>query len=176
MFRKFFIVMGAVLMGGAAIAGDTEIEATLKVDLDQVVDSGTVQPVDGITAAGQPDKAAFEVFARSGYTTVIDLRGENENRGLDEVAVVEELGMDYVLFPITSPDAISYDNARKLDKLIEDAAGPVLVHCGSSNRVGALLALSRKLDGADAESAFAYGLEGGMTGLAGQVRAILDSE
>lgn len=176
MFKKFFIVMGAVLVAGAAIAGDTEIEATLKADLGQVVDSGTVAPVDGITAAGQPDKAAFEVFARSGYTTVIDLRGENENRGLDEVAVVEGLGMDYVLFPITGPDAISYDNARTLDKLIEDADGPVLVHCGSSNRVGALLALSKKLEGADANTAMSYGLEGGMTGLAGMVESLLKED
>ena len=176
MLRKIFVVIGAVLVASAAIAGDTEIEAKLKVDLDQVVDSGSVAPVDGISAAGQPDKAAFEVFARSGYTTVIDLRGESENRGLDEVGVVEELGMDYVLFPITGPDAISYDNARKLDQLIEDADGPVLVHCGSSNRVGALLALSKKLDGADVNTAMSYGIEGGMTGLSGMVESLLKED
>ena len=34
---------------------------------------------DGITAAGQPDKAALEVFADSGYATVIDMRAEDED-------------------------------------------------------------------------------------------------
>lgn len=176
MLKLFWIVLGATLIFGVATAGDTDIEATLKADLAEVVESGAVRPVNGITAAGQPDKAAFEVFAASGYTTVIDLRGENENRGLEEAEVVEGLGMEYVLFPITGLEAISFENAARLDELIEEADGPVLVHCGSSNRVGALLALSKKLEGADADTAMSYGLEGGMTGLAGRVELLLKDE
>jgi uncharacterized protein (TIGR01244 family) len=144
----------------------------LKVDLETVVSTGMVHPVDGITAAGQPDEAALKVFAEQGYTTVIDLRTEDEDRGLDEATAVRELGMSYVLLPI-GRDSINFENAKVLDKLIADADGPVLVHCGSSNRVGALLALRKSLAGADDAAALEYGKEGGLTSLEAQVKELL---
>ena len=160
-------LLALLALAFGATADETDLGGVtgLKVDLDRVVELGTVSPVDGVTSAGQPDKAALEVFADVGYATIIDLRGANENRGFEEAAVVEELGMHYVALPIESKDAISFENARKLDALLEEYPGPVLVHCGSGNRVGALLALRASLDGADDESALATGLDGGLTGL-----------
>lgn len=155
----------ALAFGAAADETDLGGVTSLKVDLDRVVELGTVSAVDGVTSAGQPNPAALEVFADVGYTTVIDLRGAGENRGFEEAAVVEDLGMHYVALPIEGKDAISFENARKLDALLQEYPGPVLVHCGSGNRVGALLALRASLDGADAESALAIGREGGLTGL-----------
>ncbi len=169
----FFVT---ALLFSAVLAEDKGIASGLKVDLPDVVKAGVVAPVDGISAAGQPDRAALQVFSRNGYTTVIDLRGELEDRGFDEARVVEGLGMDYILFPITGLDAISFENAAKLDQLIAAAKGPVLVHCASSNRVGALLALSKSLDGADTETAIAFGKAGGLAGLEGAVRKVLDSK
>lgn len=142
----------------------------LKVDLDRVVELGTVAPVDGVTSAGQPDAAALEVFADAGYATVIDLRGRSEDRGFDEAGVVEELGMHYVTLPIDDDDAVSFDSARKLDELIRGYPGPALVHCASANRVGALLALRASLAGADDDAALALGREGGLTRLEEVVR------
>ena len=84
--------------------------------------------------------------------------------------------MDYVALPIAGRDAISFDNAAKLGKLIDSYDGPVLVHCGSGNRVGALLALEASLDGADDEAAIETGREGGLTGLEGLVRERLAEE
>ena len=67
--------------------------------------------------------------------------------------------------------------------LIEDVAllhragvTPVLVHCGSGNRVGALLALQKSQEGADVEAAVAYGKEGGLTRLEEHVRKLLQEE
>lgn len=173
---KWIAFFAVTLISGAAFSGEELMTPKLMVNLGELVEAGMVEPVDGISAAGQPDQAAFEVFASSGYTTVIDLRGEQENRGLDEPAVVESLGMKYVLFPITGPEAISFENAAKLDKLIKDADGPVLVHCGSSNRVGALLALNKRLEGADVDEAMAYGLDGGLSSLAGTVQSLLQNK
>jgi hypothetical protein len=67
-----------LLLAFAAVAEEPDLApvASLKVDLDKVVELGTVSPVDGITSAGQPDKAALEVFADVGYATVIDMRAE----------------------------------------------------------------------------------------------------
>lgn len=155
----------ALTFGVAADETDFGPVSSLKVDLEKVVELGTVSPVNGVTSAGQPDAAALEVFADAGYATVIDLRGEAEERGFDEAALVEELGLHYVTLPIENGDAISFENARKLDALLQEYPGPVLVHCGSGNRVGALLALRASLDGADDDSALALGRAGGLTGL-----------
>ncbi len=174
MKRLFFVGMAAALLSGAAFSADSEAE--LKVDLRDVVASGVVEPVDGMSTAGQPDRAALKVFADSGYTTVIDLRAAAENRGLNEGAVVEELGMSYVTLPITGAGAINFENAAKLDALIDASSGPVLVHCGSSNRVGALLALGKSLEGAEDNAALAFGKEAGMTSLEGRVEEVLGGE
>jgi len=136
------------------------------VAIADVVKTGHVQPVDGVTAAGQPDVAALQVFADSGYVAIVDMRGPEEDRGMDdEKGVVEGLGLEYVAFPIAGKDEISFDKARELDELIQTYDGPVLLHCASSNRVGAMLALRHSLNGASDEEALEHGRNGGMTRL-----------
>lgn len=157
----------------AACEGAPASTDTLLVDVGAVAKQNTVTPVDGITSAGQPDQAALAVFVEKGYVAIVDLRGERENRGMDEKAEVESLGMDYVLLPIASEDDISFENAKKLDDLLAAYDGPVLIHCGSGNRVGALLALRQSMNGADDEAAIEYGKQGGLTGLEPVVRARL---
>ena len=149
----------------AACEGAPASTKSLHVDVGAVVERNSVTPVDGITSAGQPDQATLAVFGDNGYVAIIDIRGEKENRGMDEKAVVEALGMDYVLLPIASEDDISFENAKKLDELLAAYDGPVLIHCGSGNRVGALLALRQSMNGADDAAAIAYGKQGGLTGL-----------
>jgi uncharacterized protein (TIGR01244 family) len=175
MIKRILISVLVAGLSVACLAEGTLSVSNLKVDLATVVSTGEVSPVDGITSAGQPDEAGFKVFADQGYTTVIDLRTAGEDRGLDEPAVVEGLGMEYVLLPI-GRDEINFDSAKELGKLIEAAEGPVLVHCASANRVGALLALRKSLEGADDETALEYGREGGMTRLEGRVSDILDAD
>lgn len=167
------VLVLAALLATPIQAEDKTIDSKLLADIGAILVAKSVYPVDRITAAGQPNHPAFGVFAASGYTTVIDIRGLTEDRGLDEPSVVAALGMEYVAFPITSGEDISFENATKLDQLIKDADGPVLVHCASSNRVGALLALRSSLAGADNEAAIAHGIEGGLTGLVGAVEDIL---
>ena len=166
------LLLVGMLCGSLALAGSPpeELLTSLKVDVSEVVTVGAVEPVNGITSSGQPGEEALRVFRDSGYTAIIDLRGESENRGLNEQAVVEELGMSYVPFPIEGRDAISFDAAERLNGLIEAQDGPVLIHCGSGNRVGAMLALIESLKGADDEAAIAIGKEGGLTRLEGVVR------
>jgi protein tyrosine phosphatase (PTP) superfamily phosphohydrolase (DUF442 family) len=73
--------------------------------------------------------------------------------------------MSYVSLPVEGSDGVSYANAAALDKLLAGVEGPVLIHCASGNRAGALLALRDKLGGADSESALALGVASGLTGL-----------
>jgi uncharacterized protein (TIGR01244 family) len=161
----------------ATSAWADEGEQGVHVDLDAVIEAGKVAPVDGITSAGQPNEAALQVFADSGYAAVIDMRGPEEDRGVDDFAgVVEQKGMEYIAFPISDSDQISFETAAKLDALLEDIDGPVLVHCASGNRVGALLALRHSLNGASDEEALAHGKNAGMTRLEPRVREVLESE
>jgi uncharacterized protein (TIGR01244 family) len=123
-------------------------------------------PLDGITTAAQPSAAQFAAAAESGFKVVIDLRGVGEDRGMaDEKATVETLGMSYVALPVEGGDGVTYANAASLDKLLKGVEGPVLIHCASGNRAGALLALRNKLAGADNETALALGIASGLTSL-----------
>jgi uncharacterized protein (TIGR01244 family) len=126
---------------------------------------GRKDPVPGLTTAGQPSADQLAAVAKSGIKTVIDLRGLAEDRGMDERATVEKLGMSYVTLPVEGGNGVTYANATALDKLLANAKGPVLVHCATGNRAGALLALRDKLKGADNDSALAFGVASGLTGL-----------
>lgn len=165
-------ITAALLFSVTLHAGEpaAQVPASLHVDPAAVAEAGAVKPAGKITSAGQPDAAALAAFSDSGYVAVIDLRGEGEDRGLDEQAVVEGLGMRYLSLPVSGQDDISYDKAAELEQLIGAQDGPVLVHCGSGNRVGALLALIESGNGAADEAAIAKGREGGLTGLEGVVR------
>jgi uncharacterized protein (TIGR01244 family) len=149
-------------------------EVTLiHVDIATVTSSAELVPVDGIRSSGQPDAAAFELLVEAGYVAVVDMRGQNENRGLDQGALLEQLDLGYITLPLTSPDAINFENAAALEEILAGIDGPVLLHCGSGNRVGALLALMKSKQGASDEDAIAYGRAAGLTGLEPVVRARL---
>ena len=176
MKKRSVFAVTLVLLSCVALAGAPDTVHRLKANLKAVIKTGEVRPVDGITAAGQPNRAALKVFANKGYSTVIDLRTEGENRGFREAEFVEKLGMEYIAMPIDGSEEINFENARKLDELIRQADGPVLVHCASSNRVGALLALRESLNGADDMSALRFGVEGGVTRLTLRVIDLLEEE
>lgn len=173
---KKMVIMSCFLMlvVGVAAASD-ETETITKIDTEQMSKNPRILPERGIVTSGQPDEAAFRNVAAAGYSTVIDMRAADEDRGLDEARLVEGLGMTYVPFPIAGKDDISFDKAAALDKLLSELDGPVLVHCASGNRVGALFALRAKTNGASSADALAIGKAAGMTRLTKLVRERLDS-
>ncbi len=162
--HQSFVLVGAFLLALAASA---------VADDDKAAWNYRFEPADGITAAGQPKENGLKDLAEDGYVAVIDHRTAGEDRGMDEQGIVENLGMEYVSLPIAGRDAINYENARKLDRILSKYDQPVLVHCGSSNRVGALLALREKMNGADDKDTLAFGRSAGMTSLEDTVRARL---
>lgn len=123
------------------------------------------EPLTGITTAGQPSAAALENAAQAGFKTVIDLRGVAEERGFDERATVERLGMRYVNLPIEGAAAVTYENAAALDRLLAELPKPILLHCSTANRAGAMLALRAKHNGADNAAALELGVAAGLVGL-----------
>ncbi len=96
-------------------------------------------PMPGLATAGQPSGLAWRPLAEAGYRTVVDLRGPEEPRGHDEPQEVRAAGLEYVAIPVqqqTLGDA-EFDAFREVMR--DPARRPVLVHCATSNRVGALL-------------------------------------
>jgi protein tyrosine phosphatase (PTP) superfamily phosphohydrolase (DUF442 family) len=83
--------------------------------------------------------------------------------------------MSYISLPISGASDITYENADALDRILAEIDGQVLVHCASSNRVGALLALRARLKGADPEEALALGLDAGLTSLQPAVEDVLST-
>lgn len=175
--KRLTLLLCLAFAGVIACADESDLTAvsSLKVDLDAVTELGVVNAVDGVTTAGQPDEASFRVFAEMGYAAVIDLRTEGEDRGLDEPAVVGALGMDYIHLPV-GRDGITFANAKALEDAIASYDAPVLVHCGSANRVGALFALSEYAKSKDLEKALETGRAAGLTGMEGTVRKVLSEE
>lgn len=135
------------------------------------------QPRDRLLTGGQPDAQQLQDAAKAGVTTVIDLRAPQEERGYDEQATAEKLGLRYVRLPINGAGDINEANARTLDRLLKQDAGMTLLHCASGNRAGALLALARaRVEGASNEDALQFGRDAGLGSLEPLVRKALDGE
>lgn len=133
------------------------------------------QPRPGLYTAGQPSAQQLRQAAANGVTTVIDLRRPDEQRGYDEAAEAEQLGLRYVRLPIGGAADITEANARTLDRILKQDSGKTLLHCASGNRVGALLALARaRVDGASTGQALQLGRDAGLTSLEPLVRAALE--
>jgi uncharacterized protein (TIGR01244 family) len=158
---------GLLLVAGLAIAGDPGIRS---VDLDNLADA------TGHASSGQPNAEQLEVLAERGYVAVIDLRGPGEDRGLDEAEAAAAAGLAYSPLPIPDAAALNVDNARRLGELLDSFEGPVLVHCGSGNRVGALAALLAAEEGADLDEALEAGRTAGLTRLESRVREQLEEQ
>lgn len=131
---------------------------------------GIRAPKPGLYTAAQPTAAQWRGIADTGVTTVINLRPDAELEGRDERAEVGAAGMRYVQIPVAGKGDISVTNADALARSLQQADGPVLVHCASGNRVGALLALGAVRAGMPVEEAITYGKSAGLAGAEATVR------
>jgi uncharacterized protein (TIGR01244 family) len=106
----------------------------------------------GLVAAGQPSPEGLAQLKEMGFKTVINLRTEKEG-AKDEEAVLKAAGLGYVWVPVTA-ETLSRADAEAVGKVLEDpSSGPVLLHCATANRVGAVWALLQALRGRTPEEA-----------------------
>lgn len=134
-------------------------------------------PMPGVVSGGQPGVMDFEAAKDKGMRTVVDLCSPHEH-DFDERELVESIGMNYVNIPVAGAAGMTRENADKLAAVLDDRERyPMLVHCGSGNRVGALFALKAfYTDGCDVEKALEVGRSAGLRAAEGAVRAKLESE
>lgn len=132
------------------------------------------QPFEGVFTAGRPSAGHFEQAKQAGVTRVINLCPHAEPCAYDEPELMAQLGLDYINIPIAGAGDLNVDKARELDAALQGVDGKVLVHCASSNRVGALFALRAfHLHDASAEAALAVGRSAGLKAMEPAVRQLL---
>ena len=134
-------------------------------------------PVEGVLAGGRIDADDLPALRAAGIVQVIDLTPDAETPGFDEAGAVRAAGLAYDNVPIAGPADLGPTAVSAFDRLLRDARGPVLVHCASGNRVGALAALRAAwLQGADEDAAIAEGRRWGLRSLEADVRTRLARE
>lgn len=132
------------------------------------------RPADDIVSGGQPSPAQLRLAAQAGYKTVLTTRAPSELGSYDEQSDVESLGMAYLAIPVASGADLSPSTVRAFADAVRDAEKPLLIHCGSGNRIGALFALKAAwIDGKSADEALAEGRRTGLTGLEPAIRQML---
>jgi uncharacterized protein (TIGR01244 family) len=100
----------------------------------------------GVFLASQPEKEDFSHAKEGGIKTVLNLR-EKDEMDWDEGELVKSLGLEYVNVPFRAPATLTDEVFDKTRKLLGDKEKrPLLVHCASANRVGAVWLAHRVLD------------------------------
>lgn len=126
-----------------------------------------------IGTGGVIDPTGMPILKSLGFKTIVNLNTADEGATAEE-ALARQAGLAYVniAVPTTAPTA---EQVAEFAKIAEDpAAYPILVHCESSNRVGALWALYRASTGVPAMIAVEEGRAVGLkTSREGAVREAL---
>jgi uncharacterized protein (TIGR01244 family) len=115
-----------------------------------------------VAAAGQPSDEALADIQKAGFKTVINLRTAEEG-SVVEAPKVEALGLEYHNIQWGSA-GITKEQFDQFEKILGDSANrPVLIHCASSNRVGAMWYLHQVLgEGKDEATALEEARKAGM--------------
>lgn len=181
LFGKFLLGMSLlVILCGQAVTGDetsyTPGQQTAVLPLSPSIDiPNSKRLFPGILSGGQPSAAQLTEAAQKGYKTVINLRPASEQSNFDEAQYVKALGLHYINIPVTGADDLTSANSQALHQALSNANNyPVLLHCASGNRVGALFALdARRRAQLPADKALEIGKQAGLTHLEETVRTLL---
>jgi uncharacterized protein (TIGR01244 family) len=105
------------------------MEATIRID-----DRFTV-------ARFAPDREALRQAAREGFRSVVNLRTADEKQELrpdEEGRLAEQAGLAYLHHPV-SGEGLADEVVDGFRRKVADLPAPVLVHCASGKRSGALV-------------------------------------
>ena len=147
------LALGLVLLAAATDVGARQLT---KEDVPGIRNYTQVDAT--VACAGATAPEAVAELKRRGFVSVINFRtaGERGARLEEEAAAMREAEMKYFHIPFQS-SAPSVEATEEFLAVVADPANqPVLIHCGSANRVGAMWLIKRvKLDGWDVEKATA---------------------
>jgi uncharacterized protein (TIGR01244 family) len=171
--RRHAVVVAFVLALGACAGISTRALPAMST---MPSGAAVMQPKPTLYTSGQPASGDWRAFADAGVRTVINLRPASEMPGRDERAEVEAIGLRYVELPVSAVADITSENAKALSALLAAADGPVLLHCGSGNRAGGLLAVAMAQNGLPTPAALALGRSAGMKSSEARAREVIEQE
>jgi len=145
----------------------------MKTDVSHLIPNFK-QPRPQLITGGQPEASAWKPLAQAGVTTVVNLRPASELPDRNEAQEVAAANLTYINLPVEGPASLNKALADQLWQVLNAADGGVLVHCGTGNRCGAMLALTEAwFRQHDIEDAIAFGKQAGLTGMEPIVRDLL---
>ena len=157
--------------------GESTAATSAAVSLDAATALGVrnaAMPVPGLVTSGQLTPEQLDGLVAAGFQSFISLRGPQESGAGWEEEHTQAASVSFQRLPIDGAEGLTREAAEELAKLLEEAGEGTVLYCGSSNRVGALMALkSVYVDGLDAESALELGRAAGMTRLEPRVVEVL---
>ncbi len=128
-------------------AGEDQAREKIRLKKHQLGSTTPVHAFGNIYLAGQPSPDDLAIFRSKGIKTVITLRHTKE-LSWDEANAVKQNDMKFIQVPFLGADQLKPKTFDKLLEILRDKKqGPVVLHCGSSNRVGAIWYAYRILDG-----------------------------
>ena len=158
-----------LLLFALASCGERETHSTQAVPEPQPIAvpgmANTVR-VGEVLFGGQPSQEALRGLKSQGYKTVLSTRGSDE-LAWDEKALLDSLGLRFVSIPMETPvTAITDDQVNRFADLMKTGERPMLLHCGSGNRVAGLWAVWLvEQQGVSRYEALRLGEQAGMTGI-----------
>jgi uncharacterized protein (TIGR01244 family) len=136
----------------ASFAGEPSCPAS--VDASLIVNYRVVKP--GLAVSGKISETGLAQLKALGFKTILNLRTEQEGAKAEEAAVKAQ-GLRYEWVPVT-PASLSLDDVAKVGRVLDDpTAAPILFHCASANRVGAVWAILQVQRGKTLEAALEEG-------------------
>lgn len=134
-------------------------------------------PFESVLTGGQPTFDQLKQAAETGFKAVINLRAKNELPDTDQEKVwVEGSGMNYIHIPVAVTEGLTPQNAKVFADVLSKVENyPLIVHCKSGERVGAMFALKVfHIDEKEIDEALLVGERAGLVRLAPVVKQILE--
>ena len=188
-YHRVFAALSVILVLGACSQSEPAQDAGMDAEATTTQAAPTLetatslgvpnarQPKAGLITAGQISQQQMDALAAAGYEHFISLRLPDESGAGWEESYAAERSWDFQRVPVAGSSGLTRENVEALDRILDQAGDePTVLYCGSSNRVGALMALrAHWLEGASAEEALELGRAAGMTRLEPAVREMLGS-
>lgn len=138
--------LASFCVGSALNRVDAADDPPPKLEACKIGKASPAHRLGKLYLAGQPQVEDFQIAKEQGIKTVLNLR-KKEELTWDEEAAIKKMGLNYINLPFQSPAELKDDVFEQARKVLSDKERqPVLLHCASANRVGAIWLAHRVLD------------------------------
>jgi len=113
-----------------------------------------------IGTSGALDASAIQELVKHDFRTIIDLRTEQEGTNTERLAI-KKVDMEYFNIPVTR-EGIDESQLATFKEVLAQSTAPILLHCSTGNRAGAMWTVYRLSEGISPDQAFKEGRAAGM--------------